>query len=132
MSTMVFVNFPVRDVARSTKFYEALGFKKNNDFSNESSSAMMWDEHFWIMLLNHDFYQLFLKNKTIADVQAESGALIAFTLESAAAVKQFGQLAKENGGDFHHVEMGIDEEQMYGLEVQDLDGNTLEPAWMAL
>jgi hypothetical protein len=27
MSTMVFVNFPVKDVAASTAFYEKLGFK---------------------------------------------------------------------------------------------------------
>ena len=28
--------------------------------------------------------------------------------------------------------MGIPEEQMYGLEVQDLDGNSLEPVWMKI
>ncbi|MDV4148375.1 glyoxalase, partial [Enterococcus faecalis] len=55
MGTMVFVNFPVADVQRSTAFYEKLGFKKNEEFSTEEASSMMWDDQFWIMLLNHDF-----------------------------------------------------------------------------
>ncbi|MGC3418108.1 glyoxalase, partial [Enterococcus faecalis] len=28
--------------------------------------------------------------------------------------------------------MGIPEVQMYGLEVHDLDGNSLEPVWMKM
>ena len=54
MGTMVFVNFPVADVQRSTAFYEKLGFKKNEEFSTEEASSMMWDDQFWIMLLNHE------------------------------------------------------------------------------
>ncbi|MGL4644400.1 MAG: VOC family protein, partial [Vagococcus fluvialis] len=53
MSTMVFVNFPVKDVKASTRFYEALGFSLNPDFSNEDTSCMVWDENFFIMLLAH-------------------------------------------------------------------------------
>ena len=127
---MVFVNFPVTDLARSTAFYEKLGFKKNTDFSNDMASAMVWDEHFWIMLLRHDFYSRFIGDKSIADTQKTSGALVAFTMPSLEAVKAFGRIAKENGGNFYRVDMGIPEEQMYGLEVQDPAGNMLEPNWM--
>ena len=130
MSTMVFVNFPVKDVAASTAFYEKLGFTKNEEFSSENTSSMVWDEHFWIMLLDHPFYQLFIKESTIADTKTQSAALIAFGMESAEAVKEFGRIAEENGGTAYHIEMGIPEDQMYGLEVQDLDGNMLEPTWM--
>lgn len=41
MSTMVFVNFPVKDVAIATDFYEKLGFKKNEEFSTEQTSSMV-------------------------------------------------------------------------------------------
>lgn len=132
MSTMVFVNFPVSDVNRSAAFYEKLGFTKNNKFSNDEAVAMVWDDHFWIMLLNHEFYSRFIKDKTIADTQTTSSSLIAFSLESADAVKKFAEKAKANGGDFHKVDMGMSEDQMFGLEVQDPDGNTLEPSWMAM
>ena len=132
MSTMVFVNFTVSDVNRSAAFYEKLGFTKNNEFSNDEAVAMVWDDNFWIMLLNHEFYSRFLKDKTIADTQTTSSALISFSLESADAVKKFAETPKTNVGDFYKVDMGRSEDQMMGLEVQDLDGNTLEPSWMAM
>ena len=131
MSTMVFVNFPVKDVQASTRFYEALGFSLNPDFSNEDTSCMVWDENFFIMLLAHEKYQFFTPNRTIADSKKTSSALIAFSLSSADEVKMFGEKAKDNGGYVYQIETGISEEYMYGLEVQDLDGNTLEPTWMA-
>lgn len=130
MTSMVFVNFPVSDLARSIQFYEALGFKKNEEFSTEEASAVVWDDHFWIMLLTHDFYQKFIKDRKIADPKTTSGALIAFSLASAEAVKQFAERAKANGGDYYHIDMGIPEDQMFGLEVEDPDGNILEPNWM--
>ncbi len=95
MTTMVFVNFPVTDIKKSTAFYEKIGFKKNPDFSKSSSSA-----------------------------------LISFTFANAQSVKDFGKLADENGGKSIHLDNGIPEEMMYGLEVQDPDGNCLEPVWM--
>lgn len=132
MSTMVFVNFPVSDINRSTAFYEKLGFTKNNEFSNDEAVAMVWDDHFWIMLLNHEFYSRFIKGKTIANTQTTSSSLISFSMDSADAVKKFAETAKANGGDFYKVDMGIPEDQMFGFEVQDPDGNTLEPSWMAM
>ncbi|MDR2276911.1 MAG: glyoxalase [Vagococcus sp.] len=131
MSTMVFVNFPVKDVKASTRFYEALGFSLNPDFSNEDTSCMVWDENFFIMLLAHEKYQFFTPNRTIADNKKTSSALIAFSMSSADEVKIFGEKAKDNGGYVYQIETGISEEYMYGLEIQDLDGNTLEPMWMA-
>lgn len=130
MSAMVFVNLPVSDVEKSTEFYEKLGFKKNEEFSTEETSSMMWDDHFWIMLLSHEFYGNFIRDKKIIDARTTSGTLISFNLESADEVKKFGEIAKANGGDYYRVAMGIPDDQMYGLEVQDLDGNTLEPVWM--
>lgn len=129
---MVFVNFPVKDVKKSTEFYTKLGFEQNQEFSTEQASSMVWDDHFWIMLLNHEFYQTFINERKIADAHTTSGALIAFSLPSAEAVKKFAETAKENGGTYYHVDMGIPEDQMFGLEVQDLDGNMLEPSWMAM
>lgn len=132
MTAMVFVNSPVTDLSRSIEFYTALGFKQNKEFSNDEAAAMMWDDTFWIMLLTHDFYRNFFKNKEIADTQKVSAALISFSLDSVSAVKAFGATAEKHGETVHHVEMGMPESMMYGLEVQDLDGNCLEPSWMKM
>lgn len=93
---------------------------------------MVWDDTFWVMLLSHDFYKKFIKDKEIADNKKTSGALISFSVENTDEVKKFAQIAKENGGTFHEVDMGMPEEEMFSLEVQDLDGNTLEPVWMKM
>ncbi|MTD38645.1 glyoxalase [Erwinia sp. CPCC 100877] len=132
MATMVFVNFPVSDVKRSTEFYKQLGFKKNEEFSTDEASSMVWDDHFWIMLLDHTFYSKFIKDKKIADAHTTSSVLVSFSMESPEAVKKFGETAQANGGDFYHIDMGMPEDQMFGLEVQDPDGNTLEPTWMKM
>ena len=81
MNSMVFVNFPVADVNRSVAFYEKLGFKKNEEFSTEEASSMVWDDTFWVMLLSHDFYKKFIKDKEIADNKKTSGALISFSMD---------------------------------------------------
>lgn len=94
--------------------------------------CMVWDENFYIMLLSHERYQTFIGDKTIADTHKVSGALAAFTLPSADAVKAFGKLASQYGGQSLHLENDIPEDVMYGLEVQDPDGNCLEPVWMAM
>lgn len=132
MSTIVFTNFPVKDLSASTEFYEKLGFKKDESMSTETASTMIWDDTFWIMLLKHELYQLFLKNKKIADAQTVSGVLTSFTVENPAAVRKFAELAKANGGDYFSVDMDIPEEGMFSLEVVDLDGNQLEPVWMRM
>lgn len=132
MTAMVFVNSPITDLSRSIEFYTALGFKQNKEFSNDEAAAMMWDDTFWIVLLTHDFYRKFLKNKEIADTQKVSAALNSFSLDSVAAVKAFRSTAEKQGGTVHYVEMGIPESMIYGLEVQDLDGNCLEPSWMKM
>lgn len=132
MNSMVFVNFPVENVDSSVAFYEKLGFTKNKEFSNEQASSMVWDDTFWIMLLSHDFYKKFLKDKEVTDNHKFSGALISFSLEHTDAVKEFAEIAKANGGNYHAVDMGIPEEEMFSLEVEDLDGNILEPVWMKM
>lgn len=132
MSTIVFANFPVTDVKRSTEFYEALGFKQNKEFSTDYASAVVWDESFWIMLLTHDFYQQFLKEKEIADPKTVSSALVSFSVESADAVQKFADAAQANGGSYFYLDMGIPKDQMFSLEVLDPDGNQIEPVWMAM
>ena len=41
MSKSIFINLPVKDVAASTAFYEAIGFEKNPHFSNEQALGIL-------------------------------------------------------------------------------------------
>ncbi len=129
--TTVFANFPVTDLPRSIVFYEALGFQKNEEFSNEQASALVWDDTFWVMLLTTPFYEGFLSaGKVVADTKKVSGALVAFTVDSVEKVKELGGLAEQHGGSVRRLNRDIPEELMYELEIEDPDGNQLEPCWM--
>ena len=130
MAKQVFINVPVSDLKASTKFYEALGFTKYEGFSDENASSMQWTEDIVFMLLTRDFYASFLRGKTVADTQATSGALIALSLDSKEEVQKFADTAKANGGDYFMADQNKDLDFMFGYEVQDLDGNTIEPVWM--
>lgn len=127
---MVFINLPVTDIKRATSFYEALGFVKNEEFSNETSSGMVWSESIWLMLLEHAFYQQFLNGRSIADTKKTNGALIAFSFDTPEEAKNFAKIAEENGGQSFQVDMGIPEDMMVGYEIVDPDGNQIESAWM--
>ncbi len=130
MAKLIFVNLPVTDLARATAFYEALGFLKQPDFSDENATGLKWSEEIFVMLLKQDFYKKFIKDKEIIDATSTSGVLIAFTLESKEEVQKFADTAKQNGGDYYKVDMGVPEDMMFGYEVTDPDGNGLEPVWM--
>jgi len=130
MAKQVFINLPVGDLETSTKFYEALGFTKNSMFSDENASSMMWSDEIVVMLLKHDFYKTFIKEKSIIDARTTSGVLLALSLESKEAVQQFADTAKANGGDFYKAGPEMPEDMMFGYEVADPDGHVWEPVWM--
>jgi hypothetical protein len=41
MSTRIFVNLPVNDVKNSMRFYEALGYKHNPQFTDETAACIV-------------------------------------------------------------------------------------------
>ena len=131
MSKQVYINLPVKDLNKSTEFYTALGFTKNVEWSNDDASAMVFSENIFIMLLSHKFYSRFT-TKTIPDLTKTSSALIALSMDSREQVQNFADIAKVNGGSFFEVEPNKGLDFMFGLEVTDLDGHTLEPFFMDL
>ena len=124
---MIFVNLPVTDVARSTAFYEALGFQKNDKFSSEQASGMVWSDAIHVMLLDHAFYATFT-DKTIIDAKTTSGVLNCLSFDSKEAVDAIHQAAKDAGGS----EPRAIEDQgfMYGGAFEDPDGHIWETMWM--
>jgi predicted lactoylglutathione lyase len=46
---MIFANLPVSDLRASMAFYEALGFKNNPQFSDETAACMVWSETIHVM-----------------------------------------------------------------------------------
>jgi uncharacterized protein len=123
MERTIFVNLPVADVAASTRFYEALGFVRNPDFSNDQASGMVWSDSIWVMLLSHEFYSTFTP-KAIADTHTSSAALLCLSCASRDEVDRLGAAAVAAGGRELH---GADDRGfMYGRAFDDLDGHGWE------
>jgi predicted lactoylglutathione lyase len=125
---MIFINFAVRDLAASTRFYEAIGCRKNPQFSNENASSMVWSDSIFFQLLRHEFYSTFIA-RPIADAHATSAALFALSCDSRQAVDAIVEAAVRGGGkgDIRPIQdMGF----MYGRTFEDPDGNVFEPMWM--
>lgn len=130
MNKKIYVNLPVTNLERSTAFYEALGFVKNPQFSNNDATTLMWSNNIILMILDYNFYQKFLQSKTIAHTLTSSGALLALEMSSKEEVDKFAKTAEANGGSFFMAEPNKGLNFMYGLEVSDPDGNTWEPFFM--
>lgn len=127
MTKMVFISLPVKDVAASTAFYQAIGFEKNEAFSNEQGAAMKWSDTVSFMLVSHDFYAT-LTTRPIADTQLTSAALIALSFDSKAGVDRITEAAIAAGGAEAHEP--DDQGFMYSRAFWDLDGHAFGPMWM--
>ena len=127
MARMIFIHLPVGDLARSTAFYENIGFRINSAFSNAQASAMEWSETIHVMLLARDFYSTFTA-KPIADAHATSGSLLCLTFDSRDEVDAIHRAAKTAGAaEPRPIE---DQGFMYGGAFEDPDGHTWETVWM--
>ena len=124
---MIFISLPVANVARSTAFYEAIGFAKDAKFSNEQASALTWSDAIVVMVLDKAFYAT-LTPKQIIDARTTSGMLIALSFDSRAAVDAVAAAAVAAGGREVHGpdDMGF----MYSRAFEDLDGHGFGPMWM--
>ena len=131
MPKMIFVNLPVADVAKSAAFYEAIGFTKDDRFSNPGMcAAMVWSDTITFMILAHDFFRGFMPDgKAIADAHATSEALFCLSQDSRAAVDAIVEAAVAAGGK-GDVNAPDEHGYMYGRSFEDLDGHAFGPMWM--
>ncbi|MDB5420866.1 MAG: Glyoxalase/bleomycin resistance protein/dioxygenase [Brevundimonas sp.] len=128
MPRMIFINLPVADLAACTRFYEAIGCVKNQQFSTDQASAMVWSEAITFQLLTHDYFGTF-SALPIADAHKALSALYALSADSRGAVDAMVEAATGAGGkaDVSPVrDMGF----MYVRNFEDLDGNTFETMWL--
>jgi len=128
MAKLIFVNLPVSDLGRATAFYQAIGAQKNDQFSDETASCMVFSETIHAMLLTHDKFRQFTPKK-IADARVSSEVLICVSADSRDAVDDMIGKAKNAGGAADpspKQDFGF----MYGRSFEDPDGHIWEVMWM--
>jgi predicted lactoylglutathione lyase len=128
MSKMIFVNLAVADVAASTAFFQAMGFEREPNFSNEQASMMKLSDTISIMILSRPFFSGFTA-KTIVDSHASVEVMIALSADSREDVDATIAKAAAAGGkaDPNPTQ---DHGFMYGRSYEDLDGHIFEVMWM--
>ena len=130
MSKLIFVNLPVGNLERATAFYEAVGARKNPQFSDDTASCMVFSDAIHVMLLTHDKFRQFTP-KAIVDARNASEVLICVSADSRAGVDEMVDKAGPAGGTLDPGPVQ-DHGFMYGRSFEDPDGHIWEPMWMDL
>lgn len=127
MPRMIFVNLPVNDLEASTRFYKALGFERNPQFSDETAACMVWSESIYAMLLTHAKWRTFTQRPIPPATSSE--VMLALSFDSREAVDAMNAAAQAHGGT-PDVNPKQDLGFMVGRSFADPDGHVWEAFWM--
>lgn len=127
MPRSLFVNLCVSDLAKSMQFFKALGFKFNEQFTNDTAACLVLSETNYAMLITIPRFKEFTP-KAIADAKTTTEVLVAFDCDSRQEVDRITETALAAGGTACRETQ--DHGFMYGRSFQDLDGHIWEPFWM--
>lgn len=120
---MIFVNLGVRDLPASRRFFSALGFGFNEDFSDDNAACMVVEENIFVMLLTEARFRDFI-NGEAADPQKTTEVLTCLSASSRAEVDDMLEKALAAGASPWKPVMEFG--PMYGCSFQDLDGHVWE------
>ena len=127
MFKQIFVNLPIKDMARSQAFFTSLGLTFNPQFTNEQGACLELGENLFAMLLVEPFFQGFTK-LPISDAKKATEVLIALPLDSREQVDALVAKAVAAGGTTPNAP--VDHGFMYQHGFADLDGHQWEVFWM--
>lgn len=126
----IWSNLGVSDLERTTKFYNALGFKPNGKHSvtKELTSFLVSDEDFVIHFFLKDILKAAMKGE-ITDSENSNEVIFTLSAESKAQVDNWAKEVKKAGGTLisEPEEFG---EGYYGFVFADPDGHKFNVFYM--
>jgi predicted lactoylglutathione lyase len=127
MSTKIFVNLPVGDLPKSMAFFQALGFRFNPQFTDDTAACMVVSDDIYAMLLTHAKFKEFTP-KAICDATQSTEVLVALSRDSRQDVSDLVSKAVAAGGTTYAEPK--DYGFMFQHGFQDLDGHIWELIFM--
>ena len=127
MARQLFVNLPVTDLDRSVRFFTALGFTFDADFTDEATACMVVNEQASVLLHTPERYTSFT-DQPIADATASSEAIFCISADSREDVDELIGAALANGGT--SAKASEAQGPMYGGTFYDPDGHHWEVMYM--
>jgi len=129
MTKQIWLNLPVKDVAKSKEFFSKIGFSFNSEHDTPSSTCMLVGEgNFVVMLFEESLFAGFSQNK-ITDTQSSSEILISIDAESVVEVDELAKKVKDAGGNVF-APPAESQGWMYGFAFADLDGHRWNALYM--
>jgi uncharacterized protein len=123
LAKSIFINLPVKDLARSRQFWTALGFSFNENFSDDKALCLMLnDSSIYSMLISHGLFSTFT-NRPIADTSVTQ-VLIAIEVDSRESVDKIISTALDHGGSRYRP--STDHGWVYYDSFADPDGHQWE------
>jgi uncharacterized protein len=112
----IFINIPVKNLDKATKFYISLGFKLNPLFTDSTDQkCVMWSESIYIMLQSESFSKTNKIN--------EKNGTASFTIPVSSEQKVDDMIENVNKGGGQEIKPIVREPYMYLRSFKDLDGH---------
>lgn len=126
MTTHLFVNIPVKDLAASTAFFTALGFDFDTRFADDNMTAMNVNDHAQVLLHTEPYFSTFT-DRAIADTGRWVEAILTVSADTRAAVDELVDAAIVNGAKAAQTkDLGF----VYTRGFHDLDGHLWEVTYI--
>ena len=116
-----FINLPVKDLPKAKKFFGALGFSFDEQFSDENASRMIVSDETSVMLVVEPFFQGFIAPLEITDTSRAREVIVGLSAESREQVDDLTD--KALGAGARALGEPDDQGFMYMRGFRDLDGH---------
>lgn len=129
MARQIYVNLPIRNLERSVRFFGALGFAFDPQFTDDKATCMIVGPDSFVMLLEESFFKTFTP-RPVADAHKSTEVLVCLSCDSRAEVDALVNKAVAAGGATPNPAQ--DHGFMYQHGFEDLDGHLWELMHMDL
>ena len=129
MTKEIWLNLPVKNVAKSKEFFEKIGFTLNEKHSSPDMVCFeVGEKKTTVLFFAEETFQGFTKSD-ISDAKRGAEVLISFDAESRAEVDETASKVFEAGGTVFSEPAEI-QGWMYGFAFADLDGHRWNMVFM--
>lgn len=129
MIKQIWLNLPIKEVAKSKVFFAKIGFSFNEQYATAQSTCLsVGATNFVVMLFEEAIFEGFVQNK-ITNTQSSSEVLISIDAESREEVDEFAKKVVAAGGIVFAEPTEI-QGWMYGCGFADLDGHRWNMLYM--
>lgn len=123
MCTNAFLNIPVADVARSRRFFAALGWRIEETFEATESATVVVNDNFYLMLLARSCFESYVTT-AVVDATRQTEVMICLSADDREGVDEVVDRALRAGGRIAGEPRDLG--YVYNRSFRDLDGHIFE------